>query len=108
MRANARFLIGEIMAYKKCRGNNILFDRYIRIEQETWFTYQQALIDGDIMAYSKLLFSNLYADAKIWRKSINTVFADRVQRGLISIVELKSYTKIYVKLQRLITNYELS
>ena len=100
-------LIGEIMAYKKCRGNNILFDRYIRIEQETWFTYQQALIDGDIMAYSKLLFSNLYADAKIWRKSINTVFAERIQNGLISIIELKSYSKIYVKLQRLITNYEL-
>ena len=38
------------MAYKKCRGNNIMLDRYIRIEQETWFTYQQALIDGDIMA----------------------------------------------------------
>jgi hypothetical protein len=96
------------MAYKKCRGNNILFDRYIRREQETWFAYQQALIDGDIMAYSKLLYSNLYADAKIWRKTIDAVFIDRIKRDLISINELKSYSKIYVKLQKLITNYELS
>lgn len=96
------------MAYKKCRGNNILFDRYIRREQETWRAYQQALIDGDIMGYSKLLYSNLYADAQVWRKTIDTIFVDRINRGLISIKELKSYSKIYVKLQKLIANYELN
>lgn len=96
------------MSYKKCRGNNILLDRYIRREQETWRAYQQALIDGDIMGYSKLLYSNLYAYAKSWCKPIEKVFFARVQSGSISIKELKSYSKIYVKLHRLIANYELN
>lgn len=85
-----------------------MLDKYIRQEQETWRAYQQALIDGDIMEYSKLLYSNLYAYAKSWYKPIEKVFFERVQSGSISIKELKSYSRIYVKLQRLIANYELN
>lgn len=85
-----------------------MLDRYIRQEQDTWIAFQQAFNAGDIMTYTKLLYSNIYASAKSWNRSIDIEFARYVNSAIISITNLKSYPKIFVKLQRLITNYELT